>query len=121
MRPALLAVPFIAPLSVPPATAQGYETVQTREAFLAAVEGRELSIWLLGVQLRVHADGTISGEARNDPVTGTWSWENGEFCREMAWGDMAIEPACQLVEVSGTRIRFTLDGGTGDNATFTIQ
>ena len=60
--------------------------------------------------------------AAGQDITGTWVWQDGFFCREMAWGSNAIPYDCQLVEVKGSNeIRFTVDRGAGDDATFVIR
>lgn len=115
--PALLA-PVLALL---PLSAAAFETVGDRDRFLALVEGRELRIGLLGIALTVRADGTIGGAAQGQPVSGRWTWENGLFCRDMAWGGMAIPYNCQLVEIDGSAIRFTVDAGAGQSAVFTLS
>jgi hypothetical protein len=40
----------------------------------------------------------------------------------MDWSGMAIDFNCQLVEANGAeRLRFTVDKGTGDSATFRLR
>lgn len=117
-------LPAIGLLALPalPASAEDFERVTEREQFLEVVEGRELRIGILGISLRVGSDGRIEGSAQGWPVTGTWSWEGGFFCREMEWGGYEIAYNCQLVEVRGDdRIRFTSDRGQGQSASFTIR
>ncbi|WP_224816323.1 dihydrodipicolinate reductase [Hasllibacter sp. MH4015] len=95
------------------------ERITDRGAFLSAVEGRELS--RLGVSLRVSPNGTIAGRALGRDVTGTWSWENGMFCRTLDAGDRQFGRNCQVVSVDGGNIRFHADQGTGDIADFRIR
>jgi hypothetical protein len=52
---------------------------------------------------------------------GSWIWEDGHFCRDMDWSGTEIDYNCQLVEVSGNRIRFTTDQGAGDDAVLRIR
>ncbi len=82
--------------------------------FISLVDGRELRMGLFGVSLKVMADGRIDGSALGDPVTGSWAWQDGYFCREMDWGGTEIPYNCQLVEVraDGT-MRFTCRSGRG--------
>ena len=115
---------FAALLAATPMTAlaDGFAPVKDEGAFLSLVDGKELRIFLYGLRLEVRPDGTIAGSAVGSPITGTWDWQDGYFCREMAWGDEPIEYNCQLVEVEGNdRMRFTVDQGAGDSATFRLQ
>ena len=105
-----------------PALADGFEPIKDEDTFLSLVKDKELRIFLYGLRLQVLEQGTIQGSAFGSDITGTWSWQDGYFCREMAWGDDPIEYNCQLVEVRGEdRMRFTVDQGAGDSATFRLQ
>lgn len=104
-----------------PARADGYARIATREDFVAAVDGREMRIRLLGITLNVRADGTITGNAMGWPVTGSWDWQDGFFCREMDWSGTPVPFNCQLVERQGDDIRFTVDKGKGDSARFALR
>lgn len=104
-----------------PSRAEGFERIATREVFVAAVEGRDLRIGLLGVTLNVRPDGTITGDAMGWAVTGKWDWKDGFFCREMDWSGTPIPYNCQLVERRGDDIRFTVDKGKGDSARFALR
>jgi hypothetical protein len=101
--------------------AADFAPLRDRAAFVAAVEGRTLAIPLFGISLAVGADGSIGGTAQGDRVTGRWSWEDGYFCRTLSWGSRSWPFDCQLVEVDGSRLRFTADRGQGDTARFTIR
>ncbi len=108
--------------AVLPVAAAAYEPVSGRDEFLAIVEGRELRIGILGISIFVQPDGTIEGDAQGWPITGTWTWEDGYFCREMDWGGYAIAYNCQLVEWDGNgRVRFTVDRGSGESAAFNLR
>ena len=105
-----------------PALADGFAPVSEQSEFLSLVKDRELKIYLYGLTLRVKEEGTIEGSAVGWDISGTWSWQDGYFCREMEWGDRPIPYNCQLVEVRGEdRMRFTVDQGAGDSATFRLQ
>jgi len=39
----------------------------------------------------------------------------------MDWGGYPIDYNCQLVEVRGGAMRFTVDRGAGDSATFNLR
>jgi len=104
-----------------PAAAQAYERISDRSTFVQTVNGKDLKIALYGLTLNVRENGTIQGRAAGWDITGSWSWENGYFCRNMDWSGYPIEYNCQLVEVNGDRIRFTVDQGAGDDAVLRIR
>lgn len=89
------------------------ERIGTRDAFVERVAGRELT--RLGIGMTVTPDGAIAGNAFGGAVRGSWTWEGGFFCREMAWGDRQWPRNCQLVQIEGDRVRFVADRGEGDS------
>lgn len=104
-----------------PASAQAYDRISDRATFVSTVGDKDLRIGIYGLTLNVRDNGTISGRAAGWDITGSWVWENGFFCRDMDWSGYAIEYNCQLVEVNGDRIRFTVDQGAGDDAVLRIR
>lgn len=104
------------------ALAEGFVPVTEREEFVELVASRELRHPFWGISLTVTPDGEIRGDALGWPVSGTWDWKDGYFCREMDWSGTPIPFNCQLVEVTeDQRLRFTVDRGEGDAATFRLQ
>ena len=117
-----LVLAAVAALMAAPATADSFAPVTDQQEFLSLIDGKQLRNYLYGITLQVGEGGSISGSAVGWDVTGTWSWQNGYFCREMNWGGDVIPYNCQLVEARGNdRIRFTVDQGAGDSATFRLQ
>lgn len=105
-----------------PAVADSYVPVTDQATFLSLIQGKELRNFLYGVRLNVFENGSIQGAAVGWDITGTWSWQDGYFCREMNWGGDPIPYNCQLVEASGSeRVRFTVDRGAGDSASFRLR
>lgn len=105
-----------------PAAAESFARISDRTDFIETVEGRELRLGLFGIALKVEADGEIRGNALGWDVTGTWEWQDGYFCREMDWSGYPIPKNCQLVEARGDQeIRFTVDKGAGDSASFKLR
>ena len=98
-----------------------FQKVNDRDEFIQIVGDAELRLGLFGVTLRVTPDGIIKGSAAGWDVTGTWSWQDGYFCREMDWSGTPVPYNCQLVEVNGDQVRFTVDRGAGDDATFNLR
>ncbi|MEJ6399209.1 dihydrodipicolinate reductase [Yoonia sp. 208BN28-4] len=123
MKSAILAFGLAAmtALAAVPAAAQSYQPVTDKATFLQLIGSKNLTNRLYGVDLRVGADGTITGSGAGWDITGTWSWQNGYFCREMNWGGDPIPYNCQLVESAGNDMRFTTDQGAGDSAAFTLR
>ncbi|MEO1638483.1 MAG: dihydrodipicolinate reductase [Pseudomonadota bacterium] len=105
-----------------PANADIFVPVKDEDQFVSLIDGKELRNFLYGVTLNVYETGQIQGEAWGWDITGSWTWQDGYFCREMAWGDDPIPYNCQLVEVrADNRMRFTVDQGAGDSATFRLR
>lgn len=103
------------------AFAEGFVPVKDRDRFLDLIEARELR-HPFGIRLVVTPDGQITGSALGWPVSGTWNWQDGYFCREMNWSGTPIPFNCQLVEANDrNRLRFTVDRGAGETATFRLQ
>ena len=105
-----------------PAVAESYAPVQDKDSFVALVQGKELRNRLYGVRLNVMEGGTIAGSAIGWDIVGTWTWQDGYFCRELSWGGDPLGYNCQLVEARGDdRVRFTVDRGAGDSASFRLR
>jgi hypothetical protein len=104
------------------AAAEEFKPIRDRKDFLSLVEGRTLQLRLFRINLSVNADGTIKGSALGWDVTGAWNWKDGLFCREMDWSGTPIPFNCQLVEARGDdELRFTVDGGKGESASFRLR
>jgi hypothetical protein len=117
----LLSAAAVVVLSAFPAQAE-FVPVSDKGEFLAMLEGRELRLGAFQIAIQITPDGQINGSALGWDMTGTWAWEDGYFCREIDWSGKAIPYNCQLVEVNdGEKMRFTVDRGAGDEATFNLR
>jgi hypothetical protein len=105
-----------------PALANDFTPVRDETTFMSLVEGRELRLGRFGVSLTLSPDGQIKGRALGWDLTGNWDWQDGYFCRDMDWSGYKIPFNCQLVEVSDNQVvRFTVDRGAGDSASFKLR
>jgi hypothetical protein len=99
-----------------------FKPISDKQAFLSVIEGRELRLGAFQIAVKITPDGKISGSALGWDMVGSWAWKDGYFCREIDWSGEPIPYNCQLVEVSeNAKIRFTVDKGTGDEATFNLR
>lgn len=111
-----LAALVVAPL---PALAEGFAPVKEKSEFVGLIQDKELTRF--GISLKVSPAGAIKGSAFGSTVTGNWSWKNGLFCRDMAYGSTAIPANCQTVGRKGNTLRFTSDAGKGDHADLRLK
>jgi hypothetical protein len=103
-------------------TATDFAPISDKDAFVDMVKDRELRIGLYNLSLNVSPDGRIAGSALGWGITGTWTWQDGYFCREMDWSGTEIPMNCQLVEARGEHeMRFTVDRGAGRSAKFKLH
>lgn len=116
MKAFALAALMAAPL---PALAEGFSPVREKSEFMGLINGKSLTRF--GISLNVTPNGAIQGRAFGTPVTGNWNWQNGLFCRDMAFGATEIAANCQTVHRNGTTLRFTSDAGKGDSADLRIK
>ncbi len=116
----LSAAALIATVALP-AQAE-FVPIRDKGEFLSMLEGRKLYLGVFQIAIDITPDGQINGSALGWDMAGTWAWEDGYFCREIDWSGKAIPYNCQLVEVdAGAKMRFTVDKGAGDEATFNIR
>lgn len=102
-----------------PVVAQGMTRVTKKADFIRLVSGRELQQF--GIGLTVSPGGAISGSAFGTTVSGSWVWQDGFFCRDLAYARTRIERNCQLVQSDGRVVRFTADRGKGDSADLRLR
>jgi hypothetical protein len=101
-----------------PARAE-FAKVDSQDEFVRLVAGKTLTRPF--VNLTVTPDGRISGKGVRWDVTGSWTWQNGYFCRSLYWGGDDLGYNCQEVRASGERLRFTSDQGAGSSADFRLE
>lgn len=96
-----------------------FAKVDSADEFKKIIAGKTLTRPL--VQLQVSPAGEISGRGMRWDVTGSWTWNDGYFCRDLFWGGDALGYNCQEVRVRDGRIRFTSDRGEGPFADFRLR
>jgi len=89
-------------------------SIDNRSDFEAIVAGKQLRA--VGVTLQVSPDGTVSGSAYGQKVTGFWTWDDGYFCRNLALGGRQTPQDCARVTVEDAKITFITDRGHGKSA-----
>ncbi len=93
--------------------------IENEAEFMQLMSGKKLTRPL--VELEVKQDGRIHGKGVRWEVTGSWSWQNGYFCRDLFWGGDELGYNCQEVRVEENRVRFTSDKGNGQSAVFRLK
>jgi hypothetical protein len=115
----ILGVAFLAAL---PAQANDFQPIRDKGEFLSLIDGKELRLNLFRISIKLTEDGQILGSALGWDLSGRWDWQDGYFCRDIDWSGTQIPFNCQLVEAKGGEvIRFTVDKGAGDSASFRLQ
>lgn len=87
--------------------------ISDEETFRKAIVGRTVALQD-GANMTINADNTITGAVDGEVVTGTWSFEDGYWCRTITLGDIFTED-CQLWVVDGDRLVITRDRGNGES------
>lgn len=118
MRHVKIALTAVSMALATPAAAE-LSVIESASEFKRLVSGKTLTRPL--VKLTVSPSGGISGRGAAWPVTGSWTWKNGYFCRSLEWGGDDLGYNCQQVQASEGRIRFTSDQGKGDSAEFSLR
>lgn len=114
-----LASAAIAFALIPQLASAELKRIDNKSEFVQLVQGKTLSRPL--VRLNVSPDGSISGRGVTWDVTGSWSWKNGFFCRDLNWGGDDLGYNCQEVRANGNDLRFTSDQGAGESADFRLR
>jgi hypothetical protein len=117
---ALKSISLAAALAVAPLAAMAeFAPIKSKSEFLQKISGKNLT--MLGIKVQVTPNGKIAGNAMGWDVMGSWKWAGGYFCRDLAWGGDDLGYNCQAVSVSGNKIRFQSDKGTGQSADLRIR
>ncbi|WP_439521563.1 dihydrodipicolinate reductase [Marivita sp.] len=105
--------------ALPTMAAAELKRIESKTEFVQLVAGKTLARPL--VRLQVNPNGQISGRGATWDVTGSWTWQNGFFCRDLNWGGDDLGYNCQAVLADGSDLRFVADQGAGDAADFRLR
>lgn len=123
MRPLLITTAFalLAGCMEPGTTtsAAGVGAITDEAQFRSAIVGKTLEF--NGNTFTVNADGTFSGPWDGNGISGTWTWENGAFCRAGRAGSRTLDRDCQTWAVNGNVATVTRDRGAGSSFDYTIS
>lgn len=108
-----------AAFALPTMAAAELKRIESKSEFVQLVQGKTLARPL--VRLQVTPNGQISGRGATWDVTGSWTWQNGYFCRDLNWGGDDLGYNCQTVLANGSEMRFVADQGAGDSADFRLR
>ena len=95
---------------------QDYIQINTEEEYRTSVVGRSVGV------TTTHPDGTMTGiSEEGKEIKGTWTWENGLFCREGTIGSDKLDRDCQKIEVTEDKLRVTRNNGNGSQSVFDLK
>ncbi|MFO6465630.1 hypothetical protein ACK8OR_14645 [Jannaschia sp. KMU-145] len=107
------------------AGSDGFVRVTDEAAFRAAVVGRDLvaANGGNGNFFRLNADGSVSGNYGRGALQGSWSFEDGYWCRTWTAGlkPESLGSDCQLAELAPGQVALTRNRGEGNRGVFDIR
>lgn len=103
----------------PAAASPGDGRITSEDEYRTTIVGKRL-VWESGSATH-HEDGSITGNVGDREMTGTWSWQDGFYCRSIRISNTRVPDDCQILIVSGDELTVIRDGGMGDIATFRIE
>lgn len=97
-------------------TTESYNWIRlhTEADFLKEIADRELVAE--GMSFTIHSDGTISGLVGSSQLIGSWSWEEEYFCRIAELNGERLGVDCEIIEIEGSRMRYTRNKGAGETS-----
>ncbi|NNG06026.1 MAG: hypothetical protein HKM95_18240 [Inquilinus sp.] len=96
--------------------------IATAEDFRARVVDRPLEGGEGWNRLVIQSDGTMTGlRADGATLSGSWTFENGYFCREAIVDGASLGTDCQTVSIDGDSAVFHRDGGRGERISYTFK
>ena len=90
---------------------EGFQEVETAEAFAEAVVNRRLVYedrgWVSFLET-----GRMTGDFAGSAVDGIWEWREGKVCHHLSVGRKKYDATCKTAEIDGRKIRFIREDGT---------
>lgn len=68
----------------------------------------------------VTSDNKLTGTLGGKKVTGLWNWTGDTYCRTVQVGDRNFGFDCQVVLISGDRVIYVRNNGTGKRSIWTL-
>lgn len=110
----------LALLSLLPVAASAQSRISDQDTFMSLVDGRTLTRPL--VRLQVRGDGTVTGLATAQDVSGSWRWQGANFCWEFTLnGQPYQDNICLVVVQDGDRLQFSEDGNPSNTYIFSVR
>ena len=93
--------------------------ITTEKEFRAKVVGKKL-ITERG-NVTIQADGSLTGQLGGKEVSGEWTWDDGYYCRSVAFGNRQLRDDCQMVTIVGKEVTFYRKKGYGDGFVYYLE
>lgn len=112
---AVAAVSFSATTSI----AQDFTRITSKADFTkVAVNKKLVANW---GWVRSGSDGRVTGVSDGDSISGTWTWQGRNYCRDITFGSTRTGFGCIAVYVSGDNIVYIMDKGQGQQVPMKIR
>lgn len=98
-----------------------FERIASKEQYLELVAGRVAQMKGSNFSSTAFADGTMKGGGGDRKLSGTWTWEDGFFCREGTIGSDVLKRDCQIIEISGDTLKVKRNRGEGENVVLQLK
>ena len=107
-------------LLVSSVTAQAFDRIRSEDGFRALVVGKVITGdrgWA-----KFLPNGSMDGSFNGLKLRGAWIWHDRYLCRNVKLGSQPETGTnCQVVRISGNRLRLTRDRGQGEVVNYTIE
>lgn len=104
-----------------PAENVAYERITTKEQYIELVAGRAAKSKGSDFSSTALADGTLTSTGGSKKLSGTWTWEEGYFCREGTIGSEPLERDCQIIEIAGDSLKVNRNKGEGESVILKLK
>ncbi len=115
----LIAYFALAVVTASPALAEGFSRITTKAEYIENVVGKN------GCNdsgcAKALKNGKMKGKFGALKFRGTWEWRDQYLCRSGKLGDKDLGTDCQVIEISGNKLRITRNKGEGKSVEYTIQ